>query len=107
MTKRVAALLALVAFAVAWLIGVARGESPITRIENAALALAAAWVAGLAIGFALEKIVLHRLSDSWREKPGDGAGRDEAPTFEPAPAPARSAAAREADGVPAPVEAVR
>ena len=103
MTKRVAALLALVAFAVAWLIGVARGQSPLARLENAALALAAAFVAGLGIGVALEKIVLARLSESVRERPKEETSRDGEATFEAAPAEARAGDAR-AD---APVEAVR
>jgi len=111
MTRRVAALFALLAFAAAWLIGVARGQSPLTRLENAGLALAAAFVAGLAIGVALEKIVLARLSESVRERPKEVSSRDGEATFEAAPAtvraedssPAAPAAARTA----APAEAVR
>ena len=108
MTRRVAALFALLAFAAAWLIGVARGQSPLTRLENASLALAAAFVAGLAIGVALEKIVLARLSESVRERPKEGTDRDGEATFEAAPAAARAedaapAAARAAE----PAEAVR
>jgi hypothetical protein len=108
MSKRVAALFALLAFAVAWLIGVARGQSPLTRLENAGLALVAAFVAGLAIGVALEKIVLARLSESVRERPQEGTGRDGEAAFEAAPAAARAedsspAAARAAE----PAEAIR
>jgi hypothetical protein len=119
MTRRVAALFALLAFAVAWLIGVARGESPLTRLENAGLALLAAFVAGLAIGVALEKIVLARLSESVRELPKEGTGRDGEAAFEAAPAATRAedaspaastasrATARAADGAAAQAEAVR
>jgi len=114
MTKRVAALFALLAFAVAWLIGVARGESPLTRLENAGLALLAAFVAGLAIGVALEKIVLARLSESVRERPKEGTGRDGEAAFEAAPAEARAEDASPAASTAltavrtaAPAEAVR
>ncbi len=94
MTKRVAALLALVSFAVAWLIGVARGQSPLTRVENAGLALVAAFAAGLGIGVALERIVLWRLSEAWRERAREEAGRDpDAPPAAKAAASAKSAAA--------------
>jgi hypothetical protein len=114
MTRRVAALFALLAFAVAWLIGVARGESPLTRLENAGLALLAAFVAGLAIGVALEKIVLARLSESVRERPKEGTGRDGEAAFEAAPAATRAedaspaaSAALTAVRTAAPAEAVR
>jgi steroid 5-alpha reductase family enzyme len=72
MTRRVAALFGLFAFAVAWLVGVWCGHSPLARLENAGIALVSGCVAGLGVGVALERIVLARLAEQWQE-PGVAA----------------------------------
>lgn len=97
MTKRIAALFALFAFAVAWLVGVWRGHAPLTRIQNAAIALASGLAAGVGVGLALERIVLFRFSEEWQARSAlteatevnspAGANRTTAAST-PAPAPA-------------------
>jgi hypothetical protein len=86
MKSRVAALFSLVAFAVAWLVGVWCGHSPLTRVENAGIALVAGALAGIGVAVALERIVLARLSEEWNDL-REGAA---APT---APRPASTRAA--------------
>jgi len=96
MTKRVAALFALFAFAVAWLVGVLRGHAPLTRLENAGIALASGLLAGLGVGIALERIVLVRFAEQWQERaapadpnaPPNEHARAASPTSASAPAPA-------------------
>jgi hypothetical protein len=85
MTKRIAALFGLFAFAVAWLVGVWCGHSPSTRLMNAALALGSGFLGGLGVGVALERIVLARLSQQWKDP--------SAASPAPAPAPAATAPA--------------
>jgi membrane protein YqaA with SNARE-associated domain len=65
MIRRAAALLALVAFTGAWLVGVWSHEPPRARMVSAALAALFGAVAGAAIGVALERIVLARLMEQW------------------------------------------
>lgn len=90
MTSRVAALLALVAFAGAWLVGVWCHHAPRARLWNAAFAAGCGALAGAAIGFVLERIVLERMGERWDG--GDGVLPDAAP--------AASAAAKAPPTVP-------
>ncbi|MBL8840716.1 MAG: hypothetical protein JNL90_04210 [Planctomycetes bacterium] len=90
MTSRVAALLALVAFAGAWLVGVWCHHAPRARLWNAAFAAGCGALAGAAIGFVLERIVLERMGERWDG--GDGVL--------PEGAPAASAAAKASPTVP-------
>ena len=90
MTTRVAALLALLAFAGAWIVGVWCQHAPGARLWNAALAGGCGALAGAAIGFAMERIVLERMSERWDGGEGVLAG---APPAEPGAAgPAAPAA---------------
>jgi hypothetical protein len=98
MTRRIAALFALFAFAVAWLVGVWRGHAPLTRVENAAIALASGLLAGFGVGLALERIVLHRFSAEWQ-------ARTEAPEPEAPAGAAKPAGAAAPASAPAPVAA--
>lgn len=114
MTKRVAALFALVAFAVAWLVGVLRGHAPLTRLENAGIALASGLLAGIGVGIALERIVLVRFAEQWQahavppESNAPAGERASAPSSVTVSAPAPSPAARNApDAVAAGGEAKR
>lgn len=77
MTSRVAALLALVAFAGAWLVGVWCHHAPHARLWNAAFAAGCGALAGAAIGFVLERIVLERMGERWDG--GDGVLPEGAP----------------------------
>ena len=65
MIRRTAALGALLAFALAWIVGVWCGHLPATRIRGALIAMAFGAVAGALIGVALERIVLGRLAEKW------------------------------------------
>jgi branched-subunit amino acid ABC-type transport system permease component len=100
--KRVAALFALFAFAVAWLVGVLCGHAPLTRLENAGIALASGLLAGIGVGIALERIVLVRFAEQWQEHPAPPAANapagERAPAAATAPssAPSRTSAARNA-----------
>ena len=65
MSRRAAALLALFAFAGAWIVGVWRHQPPSARLASAALAALFGAVAGGAIGVALQHIVLARFLEQW------------------------------------------
>lgn len=100
MTPRVAALLALVAFAGAWLVGVWCHHAPRARLWNAALAAGCGALAGAAIGFVLERIVLERMSERWDG--GDGAAPDGSPVAFARTAPSATAVAKsQASAAPA------
>ena len=66
MIVRTAALFALFAFVVAWVVGVLAGHSPSARVETATIALGFGAAAGLGCGIALEKIVLARIARDWK-----------------------------------------
>lgn len=83
MTARVAALLALVAFAGAWLVGVWCHHAPRARLWNAAFAAGCGALAGAAIGFVLERIVLERMGERWDG--GEGVLPEGAPAASAAP----------------------
>lgn len=100
MIRRGAALLGLVSFALAWIVGALCGRSPLPRMESALLALVLGAAAGAGIAIALQKIVLARLAEQWREDAGKRAAAgaaapapDDAAAAKPAPARARRAAA--------------
>ncbi|MSR46782.1 MAG: hypothetical protein EXS13_06945 [Planctomycetes bacterium] len=67
MSRRAAALLALFAFAGAWITGVFCDVAPRARLGSALLAAFVGAIAGLAIGVALERLVLARLAEQWDE----------------------------------------
>jgi len=110
--RRAAALLGMLAFGLAWVVGVWFGRSPRARLESAALALCAGCVAGAAIGIALQKVVLARIAEKWdgnepaagsavasARKPGAAAAAPvtvpaSVPASVPAPVPVKVEAAR-------------
>ena len=75
MIRRTAALFGMLAFALSWMVGVWCGHSPHVRIPAALIGLLAGVIAGACIGVALQKIVLARLAEQWREI--DAAAADE------------------------------
>lgn len=107
MTKRVAALFGLFAFAVAWLVGVWCGHAPTTRLVNAAIALGSGYCAGLGVGVALERIVLARLAQNWREKDAPPSATASLPAARPNAATGAAAGATEPEAVAAGGEAKR
>jgi hypothetical protein len=107
MTKRVAALFGLFAFAVAWLVGVWCGHAPTTRLVNAAIALASGYCAGLGVGVAIERIVLARLAQNWQGKDAPPSAAEAAPAVHADAATGAGAGAHEAEAVAAGGEAQR
>lgn len=95
MSRRAAALLALFAFAGAWIVGVWCHASPLARLSSALLAALAGGVAGGGIGFALERIVLARLAEQWPVT-GDVAAPADDGTVDAAPAAIAAAPPQEA-----------
>ncbi len=103
MTRRVAALLAMVAFAGAWLVGVWCHHAPRSRLYSAGFAALFGALAGAAIGFVLERIVLDRISERWDGGAGVAEGTSSAASVangarEPSPQPAARSAASVAPG---------
>ena len=67
MIRRAAVLLGMLSFGLAWIVGVWCDHSPLVRLQSALLALVAGAIGGAAIAVALQKIVLARLAEQWRE----------------------------------------
>jgi hypothetical protein len=65
--RRTAALFGMLAFALSWMVGVWCGHSPQVRLQAALIGLLAGAIAGACIGVALQKIVLARLAEQWRQ----------------------------------------
>ncbi|MBM4013822.1 MAG: hypothetical protein FJ293_02520 [Planctomycetes bacterium] len=99
MSRKAAALLALIAFAGAWLTGVWCDVAPRARLGSALLAALAGALGGAGIGFALERIVLARLAEEWETlsaavaDPSTGAATTPAAAATPTPTPNGAAAA--------------
>lgn len=103
MIRRAAALLALVAFTGAWLVGVWSHEPPRARMVSAVMAALFGAVAGGAIGVALERIVLARLMEQWETASRAAAAAAKAASRKGARAPESSSeseggGAADADG---------
>jgi len=95
MIRRAALLLAMVSFGLAWIVGVWCGHSPLVRLQSALLALVAGAAGGAGIGVALQKIVLARLAEQWRElESGEEARRTAAKNEESRKNGAKGASAR-------------
>jgi len=85
MTRRSAAIVAFVAFALAWIVGVFCGHSPTTRLQSALIALLFGGCAGAAIGVAMQRIVLWRIAENWdalHTAQAKASGADDAATPE-------------------------
>jgi hypothetical protein len=110
MIRRTAALFALIAFALAWCVGVWCSHPPLARVQTALVAAAFAATAGACIGVALQKIVLARLAEKWTRleaqlaEPPEPKDVRRKPTTPIAPRPKATAAP---SSVPSPNAATR
>ena len=100
MIRRSAALFAMLAFALSWMVGVWCGHSPSVRLQAALVGLLAGAVAGAGIGVALQKIVLARLAEQWRQIDAASAADKTEKSSKPASG-ARAAANPATPAVPA------